>query len=95
MFSNVRNPRSAVNRRGEYERTTVKEGVTVGAVPMTQDASVENDGFTPVGVDVGTEGSGVVYVREVSSNGVGVPLPLKDTSLNKMISLLCIYPHFR
>ena len=41
-----------------------------------------------------TEGSGVVYVREVSSNGVGVPLPLKDTSLNKMISLLCIHPPF-
>ena len=31
VFTNVRNPRSAVNRRGEYERTTVKEGVTVGA----------------------------------------------------------------
>jgi hypothetical protein len=42
-----------------------------------------------------TEGSGVVYVREVSSNGVGVPLPLKDTSLDKIISLLCMYPHFR
>jgi UDP-2-acetamido-3-amino-2,3-dideoxy-glucuronate N-acetyltransferase len=31
VFTNVRNPRSAVNRRGEYERTLVKEGVTVGA----------------------------------------------------------------
>ena len=31
VFTNVRNPRSAVNRRGEYEQTVVKEGVTVGA----------------------------------------------------------------
>jgi UDP-2-acetamido-3-amino-2,3-dideoxy-glucuronate N-acetyltransferase len=31
VFTNVRNPRSAVNRQGEYERTVVKEGVTVGA----------------------------------------------------------------
>ena len=31
VFTNVRNPRSTVNRQGEYERTVVKEGVTVGA----------------------------------------------------------------
>jgi len=31
VFTNVRNPRSAVTRRGEYEPTLVKRGATVGA----------------------------------------------------------------
>ncbi|MDA0939951.1 MAG: DapH/DapD/GlmU-related protein [Bacteroidetes bacterium] len=31
VFTNVRNPRSAVNRRGDYEPTLVKRGATVGA----------------------------------------------------------------
>lgn len=31
VFTNVINPRSAVNRRGEYLRTTVKKGASIGA----------------------------------------------------------------
>lgn len=31
VFTNVSNPRSAVNRRGQYERTLVREGATIGA----------------------------------------------------------------
>lgn len=31
VFTNVTNPRSAVNRRGQYERTLVREGATIGA----------------------------------------------------------------
>lgn len=31
VFTNVRNPRSAVNRRGEYQKTLVKRGATLGA----------------------------------------------------------------
>lgn len=31
VFTNVTNPRSAVNRRGEYEKTLVKKGATIGA----------------------------------------------------------------
>jgi len=31
VFTNITNPRSAVNRRGEYLRTTVKRGATIGA----------------------------------------------------------------
>ncbi len=31
VFTNVINPRSAVNRRGEYERTVVGKGATIGA----------------------------------------------------------------
>lgn len=31
VFTNVINPRSAINRRGQYARTTVKRGATIGA----------------------------------------------------------------
>lgn len=31
VFTNVSNPRSAVNRRGQYEKTLVKHGATIGA----------------------------------------------------------------
>lgn len=31
VFTNVINPRSAVNRRGEYQKTTVRKGATIGA----------------------------------------------------------------
>lgn len=31
VFTNVSNPRSAVNRRGEYAKTLVKKGATIGA----------------------------------------------------------------
>ncbi|MEM9077485.1 MAG: acyltransferase [Bacteroidota bacterium] len=31
VFTNVINPRSAVNRRGEYEKTIVKKGASIGA----------------------------------------------------------------
>lgn len=31
VFTNVTNPRSAVNRKSEYARTTVKHGATIGA----------------------------------------------------------------
>jgi UDP-2-acetamido-3-amino-2,3-dideoxy-glucuronate N-acetyltransferase len=31
VFTNVSNPRSAVNRRGNYEKTVVKQGASIGA----------------------------------------------------------------
>lgn len=31
VFTNVNNPRSAINRRGQYDRTLVKKGATIGA----------------------------------------------------------------
>lgn len=31
VFTNVTNPRSAVNRRGQYEQTLVRKGVSIGA----------------------------------------------------------------
>ena len=31
VFTNVINPRSAVNRRGDYEKTLVKKGASIGA----------------------------------------------------------------
>ena len=31
VFTNVINPRSAINRRGEYSKTIVRKGVSIGA----------------------------------------------------------------
>lgn len=31
VFTNVKNPRAEVNRRGQYEKTWLKKGVTIGA----------------------------------------------------------------
>lgn len=31
VFTNVTNPRSSVNRRGQYQKTTVRKGCTIGA----------------------------------------------------------------
>ena len=31
VFTNIKNPRSAVNRKGAYEKTLIKKGATVGA----------------------------------------------------------------
>lgn len=31
VFTNVTNPRSAINRRGSYQKTVVKKGATIGA----------------------------------------------------------------
>jgi UDP-2-acetamido-3-amino-2,3-dideoxy-glucuronate N-acetyltransferase len=31
VFTNVSNPRSAINRKGEYQQTLVKKGATIGA----------------------------------------------------------------
>lgn len=31
VFTNINNPRSAINRRGQYERTLVKKGASIGA----------------------------------------------------------------
>jgi len=31
VFTNVINPRSAINRRGQYSKTLVKKGVSIGA----------------------------------------------------------------
>ena len=31
VFTNVINPRSAINRRGQYEKTLIKKGATIGA----------------------------------------------------------------
>jgi UDP-2-acetamido-3-amino-2,3-dideoxy-glucuronate N-acetyltransferase len=31
VFTNVNNPRSAINRRGQYEKTLVRQGASIGA----------------------------------------------------------------
>ncbi|MBS3807743.1 MAG: N-acetyltransferase [Bacteroidales bacterium] len=57
VFTNVSNPRSAINRRGAYERTLVKKGATIGA-----------NATIVCGIDIGEYafiGAGAVVTREV------------------------------
>ncbi len=69
VFTNVRNPRSAVNRRGEYEPTHVGQGATVGA-----NATVR------CGVSIGAYafvGAGAVVTEDVPAYAVVLGVPAK------------------
>lgn len=57
VFTNVINPRSAVNRKGQYERTVVKKGASIGA-----------NATIVCGNEIGTYafiGAGTVVTKEV------------------------------
>lgn len=57
VFTNVKNPRSAVNRRGQYEITQVRRGATIGA-----------NATIVCGVEIGEYafiGAGAVVVKDV------------------------------
>ena len=71
VFTNVINPRSHVNRRGQYERTLLKRGATVGA-----------NATIVCGVTLGRfafVGAGSVVTHDVPDYGLvyGVPARLK------------------
>ena len=69
VFTNVRNPRSAVNRRGEYEPTHVGQGATVGA-----NATVR------CGVSIGAYafvGAGAVVTEDVPAYAIVLGVPAK------------------
>jgi UDP-2-acetamido-3-amino-2,3-dideoxy-glucuronate N-acetyltransferase len=70
VFTNVRNPRSEVNRRGEYIRTYVRRGVTVGA-----------NATIVCGVTLGEYafiGAGAVVTRDVSPYALMVGNPARQ-----------------
>lgn len=70
VFTNVINPRSAVNRRGEYLRTTVKKGASIGA-----------NATIVCGNDIGEFafiGAGAVVVKEVPAYALVVGNPSKQ-----------------
>jgi len=69
VFTNVINPRSAVNRRGEYLRTRVKKGASIGA-----------NATIVCGHDIGRYafiGAGAVVTREVPDYALVVGNPAR------------------
>jgi len=70
VFTNVINPRSAVNRKGEYLKTIVKKGATIGA-----------NATIVCGHDIGEYafiGAGSVVTKEVPSYALVVGNPAKQ-----------------
>ena len=70
VFTNVINPRSAVNRKNEYMKTTVKKGVSIGA-----------NATIVCGNDIGEFafiGAGAVVVKEIKPYALVVGNPSKQ-----------------
>ena len=70
VFTNVINPRSAVNRRGEYARTLVKKGASIGA-----------NATVVCGNDIGSFaliGAGAVITKDVANYALVVGNPAKQ-----------------
>jgi UDP-2-acetamido-3-amino-2,3-dideoxy-glucuronate N-acetyltransferase len=71
VFTNVRNPRAAVDRRGDFERTTVGDGATIGA-----------NATIVCGVAIGAcafVGAGAVVTRDVAPHAVVSGVPARRT----------------
>jgi UDP-2-acetamido-3-amino-2,3-dideoxy-glucuronate N-acetyltransferase len=70
VFTNVINPRSAINRRGEYSRTLVKKGASIGA-----------NATVVCGNDIGSFaliGAGAVITKDVADYALVVGNPAKQ-----------------
>lgn len=70
VFTNVTNPRGAVNRRGKYEKTVVKKGATIGA-----NATIVCG--NPIGA-YAFIGAGAVVTKEVKAYTLLVGNPAKQ-----------------
>jgi UDP-2-acetamido-3-amino-2,3-dideoxy-glucuronate N-acetyltransferase len=71
VFTNVINPRSAVNRKNEYKRTVVGKGVTIGA-----------NATVLCGISIGDHafiGAGAVVTRSVTAYALMTGNPAKQT----------------
>ena len=71
VFTNVINPRSAVNRRGQYSKTLVKKGASIGA-----------NATIVCGHDIGKYafiGAGAVVTKEVPDYALVVGNPARQT----------------
>ena len=70
VFTNVTNPRSAINRRGQYERTIVRKGASIGA-----------NATIVCGNDIGQFafiGAGAVVTKEVKPYALVVGNPARQ-----------------
>lgn len=70
VFTNVKNPRSAVNRRGQYQHTLVRKGATIGA-NATIVCGVEIGAFAFIG-------AGAVVTRDVPAYALVVGNPARQ-----------------
>lgn len=71
VFTNVNTPRSAVNRKGEYERTLVREGATLGAnCVIVCGATLGKNCFI---------GAGAVVTHNVKDHALMVGSPARQT----------------
>jgi UDP-2-acetamido-3-amino-2,3-dideoxy-glucuronate N-acetyltransferase len=70
VFTNVINPRSAINRRGEYSRTLVKKGASIGA-----------NATVVCGNNIGSfalVGAGAVITKDVADYALVIGNPAKQ-----------------
>jgi UDP-2-acetamido-3-amino-2,3-dideoxy-glucuronate N-acetyltransferase len=71
VFTNVSNPRSAVNRRGQYEKTLVKKGASIGAnATVVCGNSIGEYAFV---------GAGAVVTKNVPAYALVVGNPARQT----------------
>lgn len=71
VFTNVSNPRSAVNRRGQYEKTLVKRGASIGAnATIICGHTIGEYAFI---------GAGAVVTKDVPAYALVVGNPAKQT----------------
>jgi UDP-2-acetamido-3-amino-2,3-dideoxy-glucuronate N-acetyltransferase len=71
VFTNVMNPRSAVNRRGQYTKTVVKKGASIGAnATIVCGHNIGEFAFI---------GAGAVVTKEVPAYALMVGNPAKQT----------------
>ena len=71
VFTNVINPRSGINRRGEYAKTIVKKGVTIGAnATIVCGITIEKYAFI---------GAGAVVTKGVPAYALIVGNPARQT----------------
>lgn len=71
VFTNVINPRSAINRRSEYKKTMVRKGATIGA-----------NATIVCGIEIGAYafiGAGAVVTRDVPPYALVVGNPARQT----------------
>lgn len=70
VFTNVKNPRSEVNRRGEYLKTVVKQGATIGAnATILCGITIGNYAFI---------GAGAVVTKDVANYALLIGNPAKQ-----------------